>query len=418
MHRARAQGARAQDQGLRGKVQGARSKVQGSRGKGDGARAGGHSPYIGNAHFRRVQYVTGKLLTDDGFVPGHLGFEEGVIREVGKGPKRGALAKGLILPSMFNAHTHLGDSFLRGRFRGYRGERTIPALFAPPSGFKHRELRRAPRRALVGGIRRALLEMRRTGTGGFCDFREGGLPGLAAMEEARRATGLRGIVMGRPAGLSYDRDEVDALLKACDGIAVSAITDWEYPELQKLSARARSAGRLFSLHASEVFRESIDKVLDLRPSFLIHLIKAEEFDYERVAAAGIPVVVCPAANAFFGLRPRIDLMRRFGIDVALGTDNGMISPPRMLTALQAGWEISRQGGLRPSDILRCAIAGFRKILNVPGGISFGEGAPADLFVVENPEMYRAKDPAAALVAMGGAATVSLASSGTAIWRKR
>ena len=86
-----------------------------------------------------MQYVTGKLLTEKGFVSGHLGFENGMIMEVGKGPKKNALAKGLIIPSMFNAHTHLGDSFLRPRLRRYKGDRTIPALFAPPSGFKHRQ---------------------------------------------------------------------------------------------------------------------------------------------------------------------------------------------------------------------------------------------------------------------------------------
>ena len=365
-----------------------------------------------------MQYVSGKLLTEEGFVPGHIGFEDGVIREIGRGRRRDALAKGLILPSMFNAHTHLGDSFLRGRFRGYRGERTIPALFAPPSGFKHRELGRASRKAVTDGMRRALGEMERTGTGGFCDFREGGLPGLELMNDARCDLGLQGIVMGRPARLGYDGAEAEALLKVCDGIAVSAITDWEYPELQKLASHARRAGKLFSLHASEVFRESIDKVLDLKPSFLVHLIKAEEFDYERVAAAGIPVAVCPAANAYFGLRPRIDLMRRFGIDVALGTDNGMVSPPRLLAAVQAGWEISRQGGLAPMDLLRCALTGFRKILNVPEGISFKEGAPADLFVVGNPGMYSAKDPLAALVSRGAQAGVTLARQANVMWRKR
>ena len=368
--------------------------------------------------FPSVQYVTGKLLTEKGFVPGHVGFEDGIIREVGKGPKRNALAKGLILPSMFDAHTHLGDSFLRSRFRKYRGERTIPALFAPPYGFKHRMLGRASRKAVAVGIQMSLGDMERTGTAGFCDFREGGLRGLGMMNDARCDSRLRGIVLGRPGELAYDRKEVEAILSVSDGIAVSAITDWEYPELQKLSAHARAKGKLFALHASEVVRESIDKVLELRPSFIVHLIKAEEFDLERVASAGIPVVVCPGANAFFGLRPRIDLMMRFGIDVALGTDNGMISRPDMLAAVQAGWEISRQGGLAPMDILRCALTGFKKILNAPAGISFEEGRPANLFVVGNPGMYRAKDPVAALVSGGASAAISFASVGGNISTKR
>jgi cytosine/adenosine deaminase-related metal-dependent hydrolase len=370
-----------------------------------------------------VQYVTGKLLTENGFVPGHLGFEDGVILEVGKGPKRDALAKGLIVPSMFDAHTHLGDSFLSSRIRKYRGERSVPALFAPPHGFKHRELHRASKRAVETGIRRSLGEMFRTGSRGFCDFREGGVKGLEPLKAALRpsmvkASPLKGIILGRPAGLEYDKEEVDGLLARCDGIGVSAVSDWEYPELQKLSAHARGAGKLFAIHASEVVRESIDAVLDLKPSFIVHLVKAEEFDYERVAAENVPVVVCPRANAFFGLRPRIDLMLRFGIGVAIGTDNAMISPPRMLSAVQSAGEMSRQSGVKPYLALASAIDGFRKILNLPESIPFKPGNIADFFVVGNSRMYAAADPLAALVGHGEAARTVLASVGERMWRKR
>jgi cytosine/adenosine deaminase-related metal-dependent hydrolase len=379
-----------------------------------------------------VQYVTGKLLTENGFIPGHLGFEDGVILEVGKGPKKGAIAKGLIIPSMFDAHTHLGDSFLRTRLRKFKGERSVPALFAPPAGFKHRELQRASQKEVAGGIRRSLGEMMRTGSRGFCDFREGGLRGLEPLEAALRAKPLRGlepleaarkhsplkgIVLGRPARLEYDKEEVDGLLARCDGIGVSAVSDWEYPELQKLAAHARGNGKLFGIHASEVVRESIDAVLDLKPSFIVHLVKAEEFDYERVASEGVPVVVCPQANAFFGLRPRPDVMARFGITVALGTDNAMISRPRMLGAVQSAWEITRQSGTTAMDILGWAIDGFRKILNVPESMPFRPGMAADFFVVGNPRMYSAADPLAALVGNGERAMTVLASAGGRVWRK-
>ena len=134
-----------------------------------------------------MQYVTGKLLTEKGFVPGHLGFEDGVILEVGKGPKKDALAKGLIIPSMFDAHTHLGDSFLGPKLRRFKGDRSVPALFAPPHGFKHRELARATDEIVERGIRRSLDEMWRSGPSGFCDFGEGGLRGLEPLEAALRA---------------------------------------------------------------------------------------------------------------------------------------------------------------------------------------------------------------------------------------
>ena len=379
-----------------------------------------------------MQYVTGKLLTESGFVPGHLGFENGVILEVGKGQRNDALAKGLVIPSMFDAHTHLGDAFLGPKLRRFKGERTVPALFAPPHGFKHRELRKASQRAVAGGIRRSLGEMFRTGSRGFCDFREGGLRGLEPLKAALRAKPLRGlgpldvarkhsplkgIVLGRPARLEYDKEEVDGLLARCDGIGVSAVSDWEYPELHKIAADTRRAGKLFGIHASEVVRESIDAVLDLKPSFIVHLVKAEEFDYERVASEGVPVVVCPQANAFFGLRPRPDLMERFGMTVALGTDNAMISPPRMLAAVQAAREITRQAGTGAGQVLGWAIDGFRKILNGPESIPFKPGNTADFFVVGNPQMYSAKDPLAALVGNGGTARTVLASAGKRIWRR-
>jgi len=132
----------------------------------------------------------------------------------------------------------------------------------------------------------------------------------------------------------------------------------------------------------------------------------------------VTVAVCPQANAFFGLRPRIDLMRRFGIRVALGTDNAMIAPPRMLSAVQSAWEISRQSGVKPAWALGSALDGFRKILNLPESIPFEPGSMADFFVVGNSQMYAAADPLAALVGHGEAARTVLASVGGRIWRSR
>jgi cytosine/adenosine deaminase-related metal-dependent hydrolase len=174
---------------------------------------------------------------------------------------------------------------------------------------------------------------------------------------------------------------------------------------------------MFALHASEVVREDIDKVLSLKPRFLVHMVKAEEYDLERVAAEGVPVVACPRANALFGLRPRIDLMRGFGVEVALGSDNAMLQPPVMLPVVQSAWEAVRGSGMAPLDILDLAIGGARKILNLPERIPFSPGEPADFFVVGNPHMYSAADPLAELVRRGGAASVVLSSAGGNIWRR-
>ena len=289
---------------------------------------------------------------------------------------------------------------------------------APPAGYKHRELAHASETTVVRGIRRSLREMIRSGSSMFCDFREGGVAGARAFSAARRGIGIGGLVLGRPAALRYDREELDALLGLCDGVAVSAVSDWEHPELEKVSAHVRSAGKMFALHASEVVREDIDKVLLLKPRFLVHMVKAEEYDLERVAAEGVPIVVCPRANALFGLRPRIDLMRGFGVEVALGSDNAMLQPPEMLPVVQSAWETVRGSGMKPHDILDLAIGGFRKILNLPERMPFTPGMLAEFFVVGNPRMYSAGDPAAELVRHGGTAKVVLASAKGRIWRRR
>ncbi|EMR75560.1 hypothetical protein MBGDF03_01097 [Thermoplasmatales archaeon SCGC AB-540-F20] len=63
-----------------------------------------------------MDYISGDILTANGFQKGFIGYEKHIILEYGKGisPKK-SICKGLIVPSFINAHTHIGDSFIKKR---------------------------------------------------------------------------------------------------------------------------------------------------------------------------------------------------------------------------------------------------------------------------------------------------------------
>jgi|WetSurMetagenome_2_1015567.scaffolds.fasta_scaffold00039_65 cytosine/adenosine deaminase-related metal-dependent hydrolase len=277
-----------------------------------------------------MKYVQGEILTTDGFITGYLGFEEGkVAGEIGKGsPPEKPIAKGFILPTCVNAHTHLGDSFIRSKHLEL--PHNVKDLVAPPAGLKHRLLKEASEQKTIEGMRTALAEMTTSGVSCFCDFREGGIFGIFQLRKAMKDCIVDSVILSRPSKMAYEKEELDRLLQSSDGIGLSSISDWEPSEIEKIAKHARRKKKLFALHASEVEREDIDRVLDLHPSLLVHMIAATKADLDRVNDAGIPIVVCPRAYAFFHLKNDIALMKKTGGTLLLGTDNAMINTPDVL----------------------------------------------------------------------------------------
>ncbi len=308
-----------------------------------------------------------------------MGWEDGVIVEARAGRARDALAHGLIIPGLWNAHTHLGDAVVTQELRG-----TLEDIVAPPHGLKHRVLAKATDEAVIAAMRRAMATMLRTGTTGCTDFREGGLRGLRQLYAAIHVLPLDGIALGRPVGLAYDPSETAALLRASDGIAVSAYVDWPAADLEKLAAHARRERKAFAIHCSERVREDIDKVLDLKPTFLVHMVQATDADLERVSDAEVPVVVCPRSNAFFGLMPDIPRMLSAGIELQLGTDNAMINTPSLLREIELAYHIARRRGEVPArEIFEMALRG-RRLRNPGSSLGLRVGESADLVVLDLP----------------------------------
>lgn len=321
-----------------------------------------------------MDYVSGPIWSPQGFWRGHIGFEDGVIVEVGKGPAKDSVVEGIVLPTFINAHTHIVDYVVPVDLG-----MTLAEVVAPPDGLKYRVLRETPLERQRRAVSYLSERMLQKGVSAFSDFREGGVEGSTVLSSAQ---GARPFIMGKTRRPRFDREEVLELLKVADGIGPSAISDWDYEELRELSNLVHSEGKVLALHCSERIREDLDKVLDLKPSYLIHMCQATYGDLEVCAQEGIPIVVCPRSNMFFGLTTPLRRMIEAGVVVALGTDNAMISFPDMFIEMEfAGRLLRSQGMSRLDCVMSMVTANGRKIINESPLIEFDPGSPCDFMVV-------------------------------------
>lgn len=224
--------------------------------------------------------------------------------------------------NVFNCHTHIGDAFI---LVDKSKKWSVEELVAPPCGIKHILLQKASEEEIIKGMEHAIKIMKACGTTHFCDFREGGAKGIKLLKKA--SVGIDAIILGRPLRHVYDKEEINEILMVADGIGVSSISDWHFRELKEVVEHVHKRKKIFALHASEVVREDIHAILDLKPTFLIHMTKASSNDLALIAHEEIPVVVCPRSNAFFGIKTNIEEMQKKGVKLMLGTDNAMITLP-------------------------------------------------------------------------------------------
>jgi len=326
-----------------------------------------------------MKYVSGKLFTENGFEKGFISFNEKKIIEKGNklSVKEKPIAKGLIIPLTINSHTHIGDSFIKNK--KIKLPRDINKLVAPPDGLKHRLLKETSNKKIIQGMKSSIDLMLKNGTKIFCDFRENGLLGLNLIKSSLRNQNIKPIILSRPKNLHYNKKEIELLLKNSQGIGISSITDWDYSELKKISIHTIKEKKIFSIHASERIREDIDLILDLKPNFLIHMTKANRSDLIRVKENGIAIVLCPRSNNFFGLKPKIHLMKKIGLDLILGTDNAMINYPNILDELK--FLKKNYSDLSMEELLNMLTYKPRKVLNLRPFI-LGPNSPADFIVLD------------------------------------
>jgi len=312
-----------------------------------------------------MEYVSGEILTDKGFEKGYVGFEKNTIIETGKGsPPKKPVCTGLITPTFVNAHTHIGDSFIKKKDIDL--PRKVEELVAPPYGLKHKLLKEASEEEIIAGMKESIETMKNSGVSCFCDFRETGINGISQLRKSLKNTSVSSLILSRPKHLNYDHDEVSFLLENSDGIGLSGISDWDYSELEKIAKHTKKENKIFAFHASERTREDIDLILGLKPDFLVHMVFATDSDLECVKDNNIPVVVCPRSNMFYCLKPNLSLLKKHGVDILIGTDNAMISSPSILDEVKYIKTVTKD--FSTEELLTMITYGARKVLNADDSI--------------------------------------------------
>jgi cytosine/adenosine deaminase-related metal-dependent hydrolase len=333
------------------------------------------------------------LFLPEGLMEGYIRLDGDHVEEICTGRAPEGSPKALVLPSLVNAHVHIGDSVAYPAPRG-----TVQEIVGPPNGHKHRILRSTPLAAKIAAMEAASAQMISSGTSVFADFREEGLEGVRSLKRALEGSALVAKILGRPVDDSPGIAEVEGILAESDGFGASSLSDCPYDVLNTLSRKAKSAGKLFAMHASESLREDIDLILDLKPDFLVHMCKATDDDIESCVEAQVPLVLCPRSNEFFGLDPGLLRLLKAGAVVALGTDNGMIARPDMFEEMKACFRMNRAWpGISPDDIVRLATFNGRKVLNVEPKITTEINSQSDLLIVR----VKSDDPLREIVTSSG-----------------
>ena len=206
------------------------------------------------------------------------------------------------------------------------------------------------------------------------------MKGVFELNKALKNELLSAIIFSRPSELKYDSDEIEILLKNSNGIGLSSISDWDFSEIKKVSSHVKKRKKLFAIHASEIFRENIDDILELKPNFLIHMIKATESDLIYVKDYNIPIILCLRSNYYYGLNPNVKLMKKVGVKFMFGTDNSMLYTPNIIDEIKFIKNKYKEFSI--NELLYIITYEARKALNLNCDI-LGANSKADFVVMDN-----------------------------------
>ena len=346
-------------------------------------------------------YVEGRILAGPAFEPieGRLHVADGEITAI---EETSVESDDIVSPAFVNAHTHLGDSVAKDAAVGLG----LEAAVAPPDSRKHERLRAADREESIDAMARTIRYMARGGTAAFCDFREFGVDGATALraaadridselgdvnraeiedtddaklgdsDDAKREDGPDGtrVTGGGPRAFVFGSDD-PAVLDVADGFGASGANDDTFDTER---AATREAGKPFAIHAGEPDDTDIHPALDLEPDLLVHMIHAREEHLERVADRGVPIAVCPRANAALGVG-RVPLRDQLEhTTVALGTDNVMVASPNMFREMAF---TARLFDVDDQEVLRMATRAGAEIMGSDAGL-LEVGRPAAFQVLD------------------------------------
>jgi cytosine/adenosine deaminase-related metal-dependent hydrolase len=340
--------------------------------------------------------VEGAIFDGAGTRKAYVRFQRGRVVEtgqIGTDSTRGRVRRihGIVVPPPVNAHTHLADAIITRE----PPDRSLEEIVEPPDGIKFRALAETSPARKRRAIRQTLARMAHEGIAATVDFREEGLAGVHLFRAAARGIRIRGLVLGRPLRRPIDDGELEAVVRASDGIGISSAREEPPANRAKIARACHRQSKLYALHASEGVREPPEDYLVPRPDLLVHLTLATRPDLEQVAETRVPVAICPRSNALFGRRPDVALMEETGIRLLVGTDNAMFHAPSIWREIEFAYVTSRYAH-RPTSANYLARAAFVepwRWLGIPNAAEVGGDSPISPLVIRLPS----EDPAYQLV---------------------
>lgn len=378
--------------------------------------------------------------------------EDGAIAEIELGEpvlqiEEGAL---VIIPGLYNSHTHMGDSLLPDGATGM----TLEQGFFRPNGYKYRELAKAPRGFHLEQICAHLRYMARTGTVCHIDFREQGPYGSELLREASEITGVNSIILGQFNELPFTPEELDAnekelteghlaelakMLGIADGFSESTMNDLTDPAWAKIREVTLERSKLRAIHCLENdgYRSESQRITGrgdliraielLDPHLVIHLTVADSEEIDLLKKHSVNGVLNPRANANLGLPiPPIRGLLDERINLLLGTDNGLLNSPNMFAELDYTYKVAKSqygDALSPDPlaILKMATSNVGKAIGdaYPLGSYLDEGMPADFCVLNfhQPHLRRSRHlPASVVTRVTPEDVLATYRGGKAIWK--
>jgi cytosine/adenosine deaminase-related metal-dependent hydrolase len=339
----------------------------------------------------------------------------------------------LMIPGFVNCHTHIGDSIAKDITLNSSVDKRIH----PISGAKTKILKNTDKKYLASFMKNSCQSMLNKGITTFVDFREGGIEGVLLLKQILSDLPIRSVILGRlefyqvpkeiKKNISLPRnkmDELTELLKKCDGIGVSGANENStsvlnyYSDTPKIRAIHSSETKQSVLVSKKITKKSETiRALNLKPHFLIHMTHALSSDIRAANKIIHGIVICPRANAALaeGI-PDIELMKKTGCTIALGTDNVMINSPDMFREMDYLWKVTmgiHKKRINPKEILKMATVNGGKILQKDIGVIengkladciFLDKHALDLEPMHNPHasiVHRASESAIRAVMIGG-----------------
>ncbi len=353
----------------------------------------------------------GLCFIDGEFVEANVGIEGNEITYVGREKVRGEIEidarEKIVIPGLFNAHTHLSMTL----FRGYAEDLPLKEWLENKIWKVERLL--TPKDVYWGALL-GIIEMLKSGTTAFSDL-------YIYMDEVAKAVGESGI----RAVLSYgmaDRGDEEKARKELK-IGTEFIKNWDdafegrikaifgphapytcTPEfLIEVKEKAKELKTYVHIHVSETkwevehvrskYGKTPIKLLDDigfldEKTVLVHVVWVDDEEMNILKKRNVSVVHCPISNLKLASGiAKIKEMHDMGINVCLGTDGASSNNTYNLfeeikiTSLLQKVVSGKADALKAKDVLKMATENGYKAYGIRGG-RIERGYLADLVLID------------------------------------